>query len=288
MTLETPTTPSMSPVSPLIGTTHRKLLFELCDPWASMPMSTKGMMSALEDIRYVTPFKYSISLFSLILTRWPVDAHSFIFFLILHVSGSAYKIVNKRAYHHGTMLISTRLSSLGDLLHTTKETMVTKGVASVRSPVQNLQYFNPSVVHEAFENATIKAFQEHYNISEEVIYVEADAYSQVPEIQHSMDELQSWDWLFGQTPEFTYSFSQSFDWGEMKVEIRSKHGRITACDFKGRGVDQTVVRLIRDKAVGLRYGEMGKPEDLDWKSLEVPKSLQAQEIWNWIQAETSI
>jgi len=33
-----------------------------------------------------------------------------------HISGSAYKIVNKRAYHHGTMLISTRLDHLSDLL----------------------------------------------------------------------------------------------------------------------------------------------------------------------------
>ena len=33
-----------------------------------------------------------------------------------YVSGSAYKIVNNRAYHHGTMLISTRLDLLGDLL----------------------------------------------------------------------------------------------------------------------------------------------------------------------------
>lgn len=38
----------------------------------------------------------------------------------IHVSGSAYKIVNNRAYHHGTMLISTRLDTLGDLLHTKK------------------------------------------------------------------------------------------------------------------------------------------------------------------------
>lgn len=37
-----------------------------------------------------------------------------------HISGSAYKIVNSRAYHHGTMLISTELSTLGDLLHTSK------------------------------------------------------------------------------------------------------------------------------------------------------------------------
>jgi hypothetical protein len=34
----------------------------------------------------------------------------------VYVSGSAYKIVNNRAYHHGTMLISTQLDTLGDLL----------------------------------------------------------------------------------------------------------------------------------------------------------------------------
>jgi Lipoyl protein ligase A/B catalytic domain len=37
-----------------------------------------------------------------------------------YVSGSAYKIVNTRAYHHGTMLISTELGKLGSLLHNTK------------------------------------------------------------------------------------------------------------------------------------------------------------------------
>jgi len=38
----------------------------------------------------------------------------------IHVSGSAYKIVNKRAYHHGTMLISSELGTLGKLLHSNK------------------------------------------------------------------------------------------------------------------------------------------------------------------------
>ena len=37
-----------------------------------------------------------------------------------HVSGSAYKIVNKRAYHHGTMLIDAKLDQLGEVLHNTK------------------------------------------------------------------------------------------------------------------------------------------------------------------------
>ena len=38
----------------------------------------------------------------------------------VYVSGSAYKIVKDRAYHHGTMLISTKLDTLGELLRTNK------------------------------------------------------------------------------------------------------------------------------------------------------------------------
>ena len=48
------------------------------------------------------------------------EADSMLLFLVQYVSGSAYKIVNKRAYHHGTMLISTQLNTLGDLLRTNK------------------------------------------------------------------------------------------------------------------------------------------------------------------------
>jgi lipoate-protein ligase A len=43
-----------------------------------------------------------------------------------YVSGSAYKIVNGRAYHHGTMLISTQLNTLGDLLHAKGKVCLTK------------------------------------------------------------------------------------------------------------------------------------------------------------------
>jgi lipoate---protein ligase len=46
---------------------------------------------------------------------WPFLARTY-FAPSQHVSGSAYKITNKRAYHHGTMLISTRLDHLGTVL----------------------------------------------------------------------------------------------------------------------------------------------------------------------------
>ena len=46
--------------------------------------------------------------------------------------------------------------------------MTTKGVASVRSPVCNLQLFDSSLSHEAFADSMVREFQREYGVTEEV------------------------------------------------------------------------------------------------------------------------
>ena len=57
--------------------------------------------------------------------------------------------------------------------------MITKGVASVRSPVQNLQRFDPGITHERFVEATIEAFQDTYGIDEEVRITHTDGHRHI-------------------------------------------------------------------------------------------------------------
>lgn len=129
--------------------------------------------------------------------------------------------------------------------------MHTKGVASVRSPVRNLVQSSASVTHDAFVGAVIQSFREEYTIDEEVSqfqtsFVSSDAHlhSRVSSMRRSntlrMNSLesacpncrqvspkcaptklltdplvQSWDWAYGQTPEFEYAVSNTFQWGEL-------------------------------------------------------------------------
>lgn len=46
--------------------------------------------------------------------------------------------------------------------------MKTKGVASVRSPVCNLQQQKPAISHEDFVHAVVREFQDHYNVRDTV------------------------------------------------------------------------------------------------------------------------
>jgi lipoate-protein ligase A len=88
--------------------------------------------------------------------------------LMIYVSGSAYKIIQHRAYHHGTMLISSSLGELGKALKsssvsphvhalpnkslTKQPNIETKGIPSFRSPVTTLNHYlspdKPQIDHD--------------------------------------------------------------------------------------------------------------------------------------------
>ncbi|KAG2369774.1 hypothetical protein BDR07DRAFT_1388294 [Suillus spraguei] len=181
-------------------------------------------------------------------------------------SGSAYKIVSGRAYHHGTMLITTRLETLGDLLRVDKDTMITKGVASVRSPVCNLAQFSENVSHDAFVNAVVDSFKVEYGVHDEPCIVnDTDNLAQI--------ELPSWDWAFGQTPEFEYTIKKPFGWGDITAHIRARHGVILSCTLQG--LDSELGKALEGK----RYGFIEDEE------LGIDISGREKIVWAWLKEE---
>ncbi|KAH9179535.1 Lipoyltransferase and lipoate-protein ligase [Lactarius sanguifluus] len=195
------------------------------------------------------------------------------------VSGSAYKIVKDRAYHHGTMLISSQLGTLGDVLHVSKDSMVTRGVASVRSPVRNLREFSPTVTHDTFVKAMVQAFREEYHVKEPVQYVQASDTTDSPYIQNGIAELHDWGWAFGQTPEFTYSISRAFGWGST-ARIHSKHGVILSCSLTAEDTSDTMkLEGLGRELEGQKYGFLDKKATYDCGRIE--------EVRQWLIEEMS-
>lgn len=175
------------------------------------------------------------------------------------ISGSAFKILTHRAYHHGTMLLSSNLSALGSSLRNEKSSaMLTKGVDSVRSPVVNLCDAYRQVAakglltHEAFTKAVLAEFWQTYDADsgrgERLVDTEArQPYWHDIDETHELaqndkrvqleQELGQWQWLFGQCPEFETEFDlnkysmasklHAFGLQEAKVWLRSKNGILT-------------------------------------------------------------
>ncbi|KAL1660476.1 hypothetical protein GGF50DRAFT_91240 [Schizophyllum commune] len=162
--------------------------------------------------------------------------------------------------------VNERNDTLGNLLRSGKqESMTTKGVASVRSPVCNLQLFDSSLTHEAFADSMVREFQREYGVTEEPCIVRETEEAKADEyIRKGMEELPSWEWAYGQTPEFQYTVSKTFPWGVVTAVIRSKRGLITGCDVALK--DSTLAldfapldELFRD----MRYGFVDADEPAD-------------------------
>jgi len=132
------------------------------------------------------------------------------------ISGSAYKVAKDLAYHHGTMLLNSELDELRKALRVNDRLIIRdKGVDSVRaSHVGNLT-FPGETSDEKFHNFVEAVKQEFEGMhgKHEFVELSEDDIKTLHEVQRNRDQLmvscvignanrKSWEWKFGQTPEF--------------------------------------------------------------------------------------
>jgi len=112
-----------------------------------------------------------------------------------------------------------------------------KGVDSVRSHVANLQDFNKKITHELFCEELIKAYHKKQNIRKCEIYeISESQMKENLEIKEIYNRMNTWEWKFGETPEFeyikirnfAYSIKDNFQWGNLEIfkfSTRKKIGK---------------------------------------------------------------
>lgn len=94
--------------------------------------------------------------------------------------------------------------------------MVSKGVESVPSPVRNLREWDSFLDHDSFFQAVADQFTHVYGGDRNVHQVnEAEELEKKQYVKDVFDELQTWEWQWGQTPEFSHQMEAKFDWGDV-------------------------------------------------------------------------
>ncbi|CAD6580417.1 MAG: Biotin/lipoate A/B protein ligase [Tremellales sp. Tagirdzhanova-0007] len=156
------------------------------------------------------------------------------------VSGSAYKIIQHRAYHHGTMLISSSLAELGKLLKAGSPRIETKGISSFPSPVTTLNTYLPvsrlgeAIQHDDFVRAAAHEFDAIYSGERKRMETHEVSEGRVHETKviDGAKELKSWEWQYGQTPEFTNDIEGEVSIGRISVSLTTRHALITSMSIK--------------------------------------------------------
>lgn len=191
--------------------------------------TTKGFNSEMNDLSHDPFSETSVTSEKLVEQPGPQvklklnDRYDIVTIHDKKVSGSAYKIERQKAYHHGTMLLNSKLDVLKALLHRSWHlgTIEGRGVASVKSPVANI-----GCDKNVFIDTVVKAFKALYSTNEAPTIITEETLP--PEVREEALQMQTWEWTFGQTPLFVHTLTNPGT--DAKVSITVDKGLVKEID----------------------------------------------------------
>lgn len=165
-------------------------------------------------------------------------------------SGSAYREKKDRAFHHGTLLMHADLSRLGNYLTPSPKKLQAKGKESVRARVANLNEVAPTINHDALVPVLIAAFEKFYNGKAEVESLTLESLKLIPELKAQFDQLSSWEWLYGNTLEFSHKMDDYMTLGFFDFQFKVEDGLIKDLNIF---TDSLYPHIIEELTEGLRH-----------------------------------
>ncbi|MCG3885425.1 lipoate--protein ligase [Photobacterium leiognathi] len=168
-------------------------------------------------------------------------------------SGSAYRETMDRGFHHGTLLLNADLTRLANYLNPDKKKLEAKGITSVRSRVTNLSDINPDIHHDNVCEAIKEAFFSHYGERVEVEYISPENLPDMPGFSEKYQNQSSWEWNFGNTPQFMHSMDERFAWGGIELHLDVKKGQIIAIKTFTDSLDPAPIELLEVALLNTEY-----------------------------------
>ena len=204
------------------------------------------------------------------------------------ISGSAYKLTSEKAFHHGTLLIDADLNRLRQYLTPDDQKLQAKGISSVRSRVANLKEFNPSIDHDALEEAIIDRFFMTHDATGEITTISHATVGDIPGLRSYYDTLRDWDWRFGKTPDFSHTMSRRFSWGGIEVHLDVHEGLIQETRIFSDCLYPEMIQSLEDTLPGCPYGASSIQVALDRLIASMPDCVEIlEEIESFITSEVS-
>ncbi|APH21989.1 TPA: lipoate--protein ligase [Clostridium botulinum] len=170
------------------------------------------------------------------------------------ISGNSQHIYKDRFLHHGTLLFNSELENLVKALNVDNDKILSKSIESIKSRVTNIkEHVKEDIFMEKFKEILIenifiwnKSSLKEYNLTSDYIN----------EIEKLMKKkYMTWQWNYGESPEFNYRNSKRFQGGKLEVLLNIVEGHINECKIYGDFLGLMDVSEIEKKIIGVKYGE---------------------------------
>lgn len=163
-------------------------------------------------------------------------------------SGNAFYNSKNKSYHHGTLLINADTEKMSRYLTPSENKLKSKGVKSVKSRVINLSELSSELTCKSMTEYMIKAFENVYGIKAEILN-EIDAEL----IKETTKKYSSWEYIYGSSAPFAFSFQESFSWGSIQLNLNVSKGIIEEVKLYTDSMDWTISENTEAALLGCRF-----------------------------------
>jgi lipoate-protein ligase A len=164
----------------------------------------------------------------------------------LKCSGNAEHIFKNRVLHHGTMLYSSDLDTLGVALRSNEERYAGRAVKSRRSQVTNIISHLP--IQMRLSEFIRKIYEHLYSMGHDVHYYQFTEKDKLAIHLLAEQKYKTWEWNYGYSP--AYHYANRID--ELSCELETRGGIITEAVIYNN-LTQTHYALLEEQLKGVKH-----------------------------------
>ena len=166
------------------------------------------------------------------------------------ISGVAQRYAKGYLMHHGTLLFDSNVDTMVRALNVADEKFISKAAKSVRSRVGMIKEAAPEgLTLQDFWEAVQYELTDHGRDSE--ILLTPEQKQEI--IRLTADQFSTWDWNYGQSPNFNFKNHAKYDGGIIEVQVQVEGGVIQDINFTGDFLMLRDWRDIKDQFIGLSF-----------------------------------
>ncbi|BDR73252.1 lipoate--protein ligase [Clostridium tetani] len=197
------------------------------------------------------------------------------------ISGNAFYFDEGKAYHHGTILVDVNVDKLQRYLNVSSDKIKSKGIDSVRSRVINLKELHKDLTIDKICKAMMKSFSRIYHGQLNNLYI-SSSNTELIELQN---KYSSWEWLFGETPEFEINFEKRFSFGNIDIGFALKDAVIKKVFLYSDMLNTELISKIKNALIDVHFNVEDICKGIDSCAEKEEEKNITKEIVKWLKEE---
>ena len=198
-------------------------------------------------------------------------------------SGNAFCFRKNSAYHHGTILVSCNFEKLVHYLQVPEEKIRSKGIESVRSRVVNLTEYNHSLTIDTVIETLVQEFTLAYGEAPGGIQNVQSLDQAI--IQKLFEKYASWEWRYGEVPQFDLEIATRFDWGGIDIGLKLEKGIVVGAVVYSDALDAEFIGMIPEMLKGSQLNAAVLAERLSLMKAGVIREPMLEDIAQWLRSK---